>query len=72
MEMFKENRQRLCQRLRDNSKVPKGAIVILQGGISETRYCSDHEPLFRQVSDCESSININMLLLYFTIRLSST
>ena len=50
MEMFKENRDRLCQRLRDNPKVPKGAIVILQGGISETRHCSDHEPLFRQVS----------------------
>ena len=49
MEMFQENRQRLCQRLRDNSKVPKGAIVILQGGTEETRYCSDHEPLFRQV-----------------------
>ena len=49
MEMFQENRQRLCQRLRDNSKVPKGAIVILQGGTAETRYCSDHEPLFRQV-----------------------
>lgn len=50
MEMFKENRDRLCQRLRDNPNVPKGAIVILQGGSSEMRYCSDHEPLFRQES----------------------
>ncbi|KAK7492264.1 hypothetical protein BaRGS_00016561, partial [Batillaria attramentaria] len=50
MEVFKENRQRLCQRLQANTKVPKGAIVILQGGASETRYCSDHEPVFRQES----------------------
>eukprot|EP00916_Digyalum_oweni_P001781 GHVL01003433.1.p1 GENE.GHVL01003433.1~~GHVL01003433.1.p1 ORF type:complete len:499 (+),score=45.55 GHVL01003433.1:1-1497(+) len=50
MEMFQENRQKLCQSLRDNSKVPKGAVVILQSGIAETRNCSDNEPLFRQES----------------------
>ncbi|XP_076448877.1 xaa-Pro dipeptidase-like isoform X2 [Babylonia areolata] len=50
MDLFKENRERLCQRLQDNGKVPKGAIVILQGGASEYRYCSDHEPIFRQES----------------------
>ncbi|ESO90952.1 hypothetical protein LOTGIDRAFT_217473 [Lottia gigantea] len=50
MELFKQNRERLCERLRKNSKVPKGAIVLLQGGEAETRYCSDNEPLFRQES----------------------
>ncbi|KAL3860556.1 hypothetical protein ACJMK2_010672 [Sinanodonta woodiana] len=48
--LFKENRERLCQRLRGNEKVPKGSIVILQGGEAVTRHCSDHEPLFRQES----------------------
>ncbi|WAR13342.1 PEPD-like protein [Mya arenaria] len=50
MLMFKQNRDRLCERLRKNSKVPKGAIVVLQGGESFTRHCSDHEPVFRQES----------------------
>jgi len=50
MELFKQNRQRLCQRLRDNEKVPSNAIVVLQSGMSETRDCSDHEPIFRQES----------------------
>jgi hypothetical protein len=52
MEMFAENRERLCKRLRclaGSGKIPTGAIVILQGGPSETRFCSDHEPIFRQV-----------------------
>ncbi|XP_060066154.1 xaa-Pro dipeptidase-like [Ylistrum balloti] len=47
-DLFKINRRRLCERLRD--KVPKGAIVLLQGGESETRHSSDHEPVFRQES----------------------
>ncbi|KAL4234605.1 hypothetical protein ACF0H5_006246 [Mactra antiquata] len=50
MVMFKQNRERLCERLRKNDKVPKGSIVVLQGGIGDTRDCSDHEPLFRQES----------------------
>lgn len=49
MLMFKQNRERLCESLRKNKKVPKGAIVLLQGGEADTRNCSDHEPLFRQV-----------------------
>jgi hypothetical protein len=47
--MFKQNRERLCARLRKNKDVPKGAMVLLQGGEADTRNCSDHEPLFRQV-----------------------
>ena len=67
MELFRQNRQRLCERLRKNGKVPKGAIVVLQGGVAETRDCSDHEPVFRQVCmsvDITSKkINNNFVLL---------
>lgn len=28
----------------------KKSVVVLQGGQSETRHCTDHEPLFRQES----------------------
>lgn len=51
MELHNLNRQRLVKELR---KVPsldgKTGIVVIQGGPSATRYCSDHEPLFRQES----------------------
>ncbi|KAL5021319.1 hypothetical protein ScPMuIL_000474 [Solemya velum] len=50
MELFGLNRKRLCEQLRSSKNVPQGAFVLLQGGESETRYCSDHEPLFRQES----------------------
>ncbi|XP_060585509.1 xaa-Pro dipeptidase-like [Ruditapes philippinarum] len=50
MLMFKQNREKLCARLRQNKDVPKGAMVLLQGGEADTRNCSDHEPLFRQES----------------------
>lgn len=50
MVMFKQNRDRLCEQLKKNDKVPRGAVVVLQGGESETRHCSDNEPLFRQES----------------------
>lgn len=50
MELFAQNRKRLCESLRATGKVPAGAIVLLQGGVFETRNCSDHEPLFRQES----------------------
>lgn len=48
--LFKENRERLCERLRNVENLEKNAYVLLQGGKSTTRYCSDHEPLFRQES----------------------
>jgi len=57
MLMFKQNRDRLCERLRKNPKVPKGAIVVLQGGEADTRNCSDNEPVFRQVYLTQSSHN---------------
>ena len=32
MEMFAENRRRLCQRLRGAQGVSEGAVILLQGG----------------------------------------
>lgn len=50
MELFAENRQRLCERLRVREDVKLGAVVILQGGEQTQRYCTDTDVLFRQVS----------------------
>ncbi|CAF2940127.1 unnamed protein product [Rotaria sp. Silwood2] len=50
MELFKLNRQRLCEALRSHRTLPSDSFVLLKGGTSEMRYCSDHEPLFRQES----------------------
>ena len=51
MELHALNRKRLVDKLREvQSLNGKTAIVLLQGGSSKTRYCSDHEPLFRQES----------------------
>lgn len=49
MRLFSDNRERLCSRLRSHGDVPRGAVVLLQGGEQQMRYCSDHEPVFRQV-----------------------
>nr|XP_022342246.1 xaa-Pro dipeptidase-like [Crassostrea virginica] len=49
-EPFVQNRKRLAERLRTTNKVPAESYVLLQGGESETRHCSDHEPIFRQES----------------------
>ncbi|EDO29991.1 predicted protein, partial [Nematostella vectensis] len=48
--LFSTNRKRLCERLRKNDKVAKGAMVLLQGGEQERRYCTDTDILFRQES----------------------
>jgi Xaa-Pro dipeptidase len=50
LELFKLNRQRLCEALRSHRTLPADSFVLLQGGTSEMRYCTDHEPLFRQES----------------------
>lgn len=51
-EVFAANRQRLVDRLREAGHAHSrcSCIVYLHGGASETRYDSDHEPLFRQES----------------------
>jgi len=54
MELFKENRQRLCDRLRGNSSMPGGSVVLLQGGSDHQGRCAgsdaDVAPIFRQES----------------------
>ncbi|XP_067937920.1 xaa-Pro dipeptidase-like [Watersipora subatra] len=50
MRMFEENRTRLCEALRTAEGYQPGSVVVLQGGESEMRHSSDHEPLFRQES----------------------
>lgn len=49
MELFAENRQRLCERLRAREDVKPGAVVVLQGGEQTQRYCTDTDIVFRQV-----------------------
>uniref|UniRef100_A0A8C5MK65 Xaa-Pro dipeptidase n=1 Tax=Leptobrachium leishanense TaxID=445787 RepID=A0A8C5MK65_9ANUR len=48
--LFALNRRRLCERLRNNADISKGAIVLLQGGVQSQRYCTDTDVLFRQES----------------------
>ncbi|KAK2173550.1 hypothetical protein NP493_868g03000 [Ridgeia piscesae] len=51
MELHQVNRRRLCDRLRPRSDVPEGALIVLQGGDSFPRYCSDVDVcIFRQES----------------------
>ncbi|OQV21481.1 Xaa-Pro dipeptidase [Hypsibius exemplaris] len=51
MKLFSKNRERLCQRLREVALVvEQPSVVLLQGGESTTRYCTDTEPVFRQES----------------------
>ncbi|KAL7978757.1 hypothetical protein Chor_013246 [Crotalus horridus] len=68
--LFALNRTRLCDRLRANEAVPKGAIVVLQGGEQANRYCTDTGIVFRQESyfhwtfgvteaDCYGAIEVN-------------
>ena len=63
MRLFALNRERLCERLQALQDVPPSSIVLLEGGKQETRYCSDHEPLFRQVGIC--------VVLYMSLILAS-
>ncbi|NP_001089413.1 peptidase D L homeolog [Xenopus laevis] len=48
--LFALNRKRLCDILRQNKDLPKGSIVLLQGGEATQRYCTDTGTLFRQES----------------------
>ena len=47
--LFALNRRRLCDRLKQEHGITNG-LIFLQGGISETRHATDHEPCFRQES----------------------
>jgi len=48
-DVFSTNREKLCEKLREKG-VPPHSVVFLVGGCEQTRYDSDHEPLFRQES----------------------
>lgn len=47
--MFAEHRAKLVARCA--GAVAPGSVALLQGGVSPTRYESDHEPVFRQESN---------------------
>ncbi|KAL5466817.1 hypothetical protein EMCRGX_G030968 [Ephydatia muelleri] len=66
--LFALNRERLCERLR--SKVPRGTVVLLQGGEQLQRNCTDTDLLFRQESyfhwtfgvteaDCSGAVEVD-------------
>ena len=67
MRMFALNRQRLCHRLKECKDVPSGAIVLLQGGEQEQRYCTDTDIVFRQVSATDS---LPRLITFICVTLS--
>ncbi|XP_078364591.1 xaa-Pro dipeptidase-like isoform X2 [Oculina patagonica] len=50
MSLHAINRRRICERLTNHKAVPKGAIVLLQGGEQQQRYCTDGDVVFRQES----------------------
>ena len=56
MRLFAANRASLLKRLRAVPELPKSAIVVLEGGKAQTRHCTDHEDLFRQVSPIWASL----------------
>ena len=64
MRMFKENRERLCERLRADPNYQPGSVILLEGGVSEMRHSSDHEPVFRQVSKLQACCNPNDIEFY--------
>jgi Xaa-Pro dipeptidase len=49
MALFAINRKNLLERLRKVKDLPKSSIVLLEGGKSTNRHCTDHEDIFRQV-----------------------
>jgi Xaa-Pro dipeptidase len=49
LNLFHDNRNRLRSQLRSQLASSSG-IVVLKGGAAETRYDTDHEPIFRQES----------------------
>nr|GEU95951.1 xaa-Pro dipeptidase [Tanacetum cinerariifolium] len=50
MNLHIENRQKLLNQIRHNLTSDSHGFILLQGGEEQTRYCTDHEDLFRQES----------------------
>lgn len=71
MKLFAVNRKSLVDRLKKTvPNLPEKSLILLQGGVSETRHCSDHEEVFRQESyfhwcfgvteaDCYGAIDVD-------------
>jgi len=59
LKLFAVNRERLCKQLKEDPQCPKGAVVVLQGGEQQQRYCTDTDDVFRQVCNqsCEHEHN---------------
>lgn len=49
-DVFGVNRSKVVKELQASSSCPPNAVLYMKGGSSETRFDSDHEPLFRQES----------------------
>ncbi len=65
MALHKLNRERLCTQLKQSSDVVPGSVIVLQGGDSHGRYCSDVDvTTFRQASQIEMLDPITEHLLY--------
>ena len=59
MALHQLNRTRLCERLKQNAKIPSSAFVVLQGGGEFNRYCSDVQVApFRQVSLAAAELRV--------------
>jgi len=67
--LFAENRQRLCENFKSDHGVSDG-LIFLQGGVSETRHATDHEPTFRQESFFWWGTGLREPDMYATIRVS--
>ncbi len=59
MALFAKNRATLVDCLKKTASLPHAAIVVLQGGNAEMRYCTDHELLFRQVCALKPTATAN-------------
>ena len=63
MKLFALNRYNLIKKLKENSNLPKSSVILLQGGESKYRYCSDHEEIFRQVN--KKHLDVSLLFQFF-------
>lgn len=71
MELFALNRRRLCERLRTNTRVPLGSVVVLQGGEEIPHYASDTCYLFKQEAYFMWAFGVDMPGYYGVMQVSS-
>ncbi|XP_049816802.1 xaa-Pro dipeptidase isoform X1 [Schistocerca nitens] len=71
MELFAVNRRRLCDRLRQNTRVPEDAAVVLQGGDEIPHYASDTVHLFQQEAYFQWTFGVEMPGYYGVVQVSS-